>query len=478
MLVPVIISGGSGSRLWPVSREARPKPFMQMKDGKTLLQSALLRSARIADSGWIVMVTNHEYYFQSKEQLDAITEYMNGAEVSFLLEPVARNTAAAITMSALLVQDRFGPDAVLMVLPSDHLIDDLPAFVTAVDVAKVAAQRGDFVTFGITPILPETGYGYIECGQSSYDDRLREVLRFVEKPDYDRARAFLQAGNYLWNSGMFCFCAGAILDAIRDNAPEIFVKASQSWHLSTNTEPGISNAIYIEREKFPSMPSISIDYAVMERVANIKVVPSDIGWTDIGSWRAMSELLAPDAQGNKLAAEAILVETRNTYIQGDNRVIAAVGVDNLVIVDTPDALLVGHRDKMQMVKDVVDCLKLNNHEAARWHRTVHRPWGTYTVLEDGRHYKMKRIVVKPGASLSLQMHKHRSEHWVVVSGIADIVNGDRNFRLERDQSTYIPAGNKHRLSNPGNEDLLLIEVQTGDYLGEDDIVRYEDQYGR
>jgi mannose-1-phosphate guanylyltransferase/mannose-6-phosphate isomerase len=476
MLVPVIISGGAGTRLWPVSREARPKPFMKVKDGLTLLQSTLLRSAAVADGGEIMLVTNRDHYFQSREQLEAVAARLGGAKGSFLLEPVGRNTTAAIAMSALAAAERHGPDTLLLVLPADHLVEDQEAFAAAVRTALAPAAAGDFVTFGIVPTGPETGYGYLECAGAWKHGAVAAVKRFVEKPDFERAKAFIESGNYLWNSGMFCFRADAILRGIERHAPEISQKTRESWRLSRDAAD--QSAINIESEVFPKVPAVSIDYAVMELADNVKVIPGDFGWSDIGSWRSISELVAPDAQGNKVVGEAVLVESRNTYIQGEGRMIAAVGVDNLIVVDTPDALLVGHRDKMQLVKDVVERLRIDGHESAKWHRTVHRPWGTYTVLEEGLHFKMKSIVVKPGASLSLQLHKHRSEHWVVISGTAEVMNGEHALTLEKDQSTYIPAGHKHRLSNPGAEDLLIIEVQTGDYLGEDDIVRFDDKYGR
>lgn len=476
MLVPVIISGGAGTRLWPVSREARPKPFMQVKDGMTLLQSTLLRSAAVADAGEIMLVTNRDYYFQSREQLDGLGKRLGATKGSFLLEPVGRNTTAAIAMSAFAAAERHGPGTLLLVLPADHLVEDQRAFEQAVAVARPAAGRGDFVTFGIVPTGPETGYGYIECAGAWKQGSVSAVKRFVEKPDFERAKTFVESGSYLWNSGMFCFRADAILAGIERHAPEIFQKTKESWQLSRTT--GAADAVNIEEGVFSKVPAVSIDYAVMEKADNVKVIPSDIGWSDIGSWRSISELVPPDGHGNKVVGEAVLVETRNTYIQGEGRMIAAVGVENLIVVDTPDALLVGHRDKMQLVKDVVERLRIDGHESAKWHRTVHRPWGTYTVLEEGPHYKMKSIVVKPGASLSLQLHKHRSEHWVVISGTALVVNGEQSLALEKDQSTYIPAGHKHRLSNPGAADLLIIEVQTGDYLGEDDIVRFDDKYGR
>jgi len=478
MIVPVIISGGAGSRLWPISRESRPKPFIKVQGGLSLLQNTILRAAAISDSKDIVIVTNCELYFQSKEQLDAISSEISNIKISFLLEPIGRNTAAAIAMSAFLVQDRYGSDAVMLVLPSDHLIKDQIEFMKLADTVIDAADAGNYVTFGIVPSMPETGYGYIECLGSYKPGTLCDVKRFIEKPDYERAKRYYESGEYLWNSGIFCFRADVILDGIRKYATEVFDKTHESWDTTRKLSVNQKDAIYIENKVFPSVPTISIDYAVMEHVNNIKVMPSEIGWSDIGSWRSMSELVVPDANGNRLVGDAILLDTTNTYVHGDSRVIAVVGVDNLIVIDTPDALLVSKEDKVQLVKDVVDNLKLKDHEAAILHRIVYRPWGTYTVLAESPHYKMKKIVVKSHASLSLQMHKHRSEHWVIISGTAEIINGDKQFVMQRDQSTYIPAGSKHRLSNPGNEDLLLIEVQTGDYLGEDDIVRFEDNYGR
>ncbi|HEX7966531.1 MAG TPA: mannose-1-phosphate guanylyltransferase/mannose-6-phosphate isomerase [Gammaproteobacteria bacterium] len=477
MILPVIISGGAGTRLWPVSREARPKPFMQVQGGMTLLQNTLARSAALPGVKEIAVVTNRDHHFQSQEQLEGLQGVLNGAKVSFLLEPVGRNTTAAIAMAAFMAAERHGGGTLLLVLPADHLVEDRDAFLKAVAVAAPEAEKGSFVTFGIVPTAPETGYGYIQSAGAWKQGAAGAVKRFVEKPDLERAQSFLASGDYLWNSGMFCFRADAILAAIQRYAPDIYTKTQESWKRSAAAAKD-PRAVQIESELFPQAPAISIDYAVMEKADNVKVVPSAIGWSDIGSWRSVSELTAPDAQGNRVAGQAILVDSRDNYVQGGDRLVAAVGVEGLIVVDTPDALLIAHRDRTQDVKQVVDKLKSDGHESARLHRTVHRPWGTYTVLEEGPHYKMKRIVVKPRASLSLQMHEHRSEHWVVIEGVAEIVNGDKTFRLEHDQSTYIPAGHKHRLSNPGDTDLAIIEVQTGSYLGEDDIVRFDDIYGR
>ena len=479
-MLPVIISGGSGTRLWPVSREARPKPFMKVKDGSTLLQSTLARSATLPGVSEIVIVTNRDHHFQSREQIEAMGGGALGkAKVSFLLEPLGRNTTAAIAMAAFLAAERHGGDTLLLVLPADHLVEDPQAFAKAVAAAAPEAARGDFVTFGIVPTGPETGYGYIQCAGTFRQGEAGAVKRFVEKPDLERAKAFLASGDHLWNSGMFCFRADAILAAIQRFAPDIYAKTQESWKRSAAAaqDPAV---VAIESDVFTQTPSISIDYAVMEKADNVKVVPSAFGWSDIGSWRSISELVkSNDSEGNKVIGHAVLSDASNNYIHSEGgRVIAAVGVQDLVIVDTPDALLVTHRDKTQSVKSVVDALRELGDETAKLHRTVYRPWGTYTVVEEGPHYKMKRIVVKPRASLSLQMHQHRSEHWVVIAGVAEIVNGGQTFRLEHDQSTYIPAGHKHRLSNPGDEDLVIIEVQTGTYLGEDDIQRFDDIYGR
>jgi mannose-1-phosphate guanylyltransferase len=477
MILPVIISGGAGTRLWPVSREARPKPFMRMQDGMSLLQSTLARCIALPGTAEVAVVTNRDHHFQSQEQLEGMPAVLDGARVSFLLEPQGRNTAAAIAMSAWMAAERHGGDTVLLVLPADHLVKDRKAFVDAVAVAAPEAAKGHLVTFGIVPTGPETGYGYIQCAGAWKQGVAGAVKRFVEKPDLERAKAFVASGDYLWNSGMFCFRADAILKALEKHAPDIHAKTREAWRLSAAAAKD-PRAVQFEAAAFAAVPSISIDYAVMEKADNVKVVPSDFRWSDIGSWRSISELTEPDAQGNRVTGQAILVDSRDNYVQCGDRLVAAVGVQDLIVVDTPDAVLIVHRDRTQDVKQVVDRLKQGGHESAKLHRTVHRPWGTYTVLEEGPHYKMKRIVVKPRASLSLQMHKHRSEHWVVIEGTAEIVNGDETFRLEHDQSTYIPAGHKHRLSNPGDTDLAIIEVQTGSYLGEDDIVRFDDIYGR
>lgn len=478
MIVPVILSGGKGTRLWPVSREAHPKPFMKMADGLSLLQSTFLRSAGLPGVENVVTVTNRDYYFQTRDEIDALDERLDGTRVGFLLESSPRNTAPAVLLAARQVADQFGPEAIILVLPSDHLIAREEAFRNAVDSAAESARSGRLVTFGIRPLTPETGYGYIECSGEVSDLEVQPVARFVEKPDLERAREYLRGGRHLWNSGMFCFRADAILDAARECAPDLANQADKVWSASAGKRGNSFETTHLDPDTLADADSISIDYAIMEKADNVSVVPADLGWSDVGSWTAISELTEADEHGNRVVGDAVLVDAKDNYIQSGHRLVAAVGVENLVIVDTEDALLVGRQGDSQRVKDVVEELRLRGHEAGKLHKTVHRPWGTYTVIEEGEKYKIKRLVVKPGAALSLQMHHHRSEHWVLVEGTAKVRNGDEEFLLEKDQSTYIPAGNKHRLENPGKVNVSIIETQTGDYLGEDDIVRFEDRYGR
>lgn len=478
MLLPIILSGGAGSRLWPVSREALPKPFIALPDGETLLLKTLKRAIGLPGVENVLTVTNRDYYFLTRDEYEANAESALAGTKSiiydYLLEPVGRNTAPAIAAAALHAARKYGEDTILLILPADHLINDQSSFAQAVGAATLLAQQGWLVTFGIQPTAPETGYGYIESGESLVDTSGYQVARFVEKPDLDTAKAYLDSGRFTWNSGMFCFTAGAMLAALRECASELLDAVEQTFSATIfDKEPAVLDAA-----GFSLVPDISIDYAVMERAAKVAVVPVSFDWSDIGSWSALSELVAPDDRGNRISCETVLVDTDNCYVQSDSRMIAAVGIDNLLIVDTPDALLIAHNSRAQDVKSVVTRLKLLSHATVHHHRKTHRPWGTYTVLEEGEGFKLKRIVVKPGASLSLQMHHHRSEHWVVVSGTAKVINGEREILVQRNESTYIPAGTAHRLTNPGVVDCVMIEVQTGDYLGEDDIVRLEDRYGR
>jgi len=469
MLIPTILCGGAGSRLWPVSRELHPKPFMRLADGQSLLQKAFLRGAVLPEVGDVLTITNRELSFKTR---DDYAEVNTGHLPStFVLEPFGRNTAPAIAAAALVAASKHGDDAILLVLPADHLIHDQAAFGQSVATAMTLARESKLVTFGIRPETPETGYGYIEADG-------HRVLRFVEKPGLQKAEEYLAAGNFLWNSGMFCFTAATMLAQMKLHCPELLTAVETCLAQSLTAEaPGFAQT-ELHADSFAAVPDISIDYAVMEKSADIAVVPCSIGWSDVGSWSAISELVAEDAQQNRVDGQAMLHDVSNCFIQSRDRLVAAVGVDNLVIIDTPDALLVADKERSQEVKHIYAALKAQGNEAYKLHRTVHRPWGTYTVLEEGPRFKIKRIVVNPGASLSLQMHHHRSEHWVVVSGTARVVNGEREMMIHTDESTYIPAGHKHRLSNPGLIDLVMIEVQSGEYLGEDDIVRFDDRYGR
>lgn len=471
-LIPTILCGGAGSRLWPVSRELHPKPFIRLADGQSLLQKAWLRGVALPDVAETLTVTNRELFFKTEDEYREVagTQYKDLAN-SFILEPFGRNTAPAIAAAALHVAASHGEDAVLLVLAADHLITDQPAFAQAVAQAMRLAAQGKLVTFGIQPETPETGYGYIEADGNT-------VLRFVEKPSLEKAREYVESGHYLWNSGMFCFSAGTVLREMQLHCPVILAATRACLEQSRRVQGKSFTQIELEPETFGRVPDDSIDYAVMEKSRNVAVVPCSIGWSDIGSWNALGELTAPDAQGNRIEGEVMLHDVSNCYIQSNQRIVGAIGINNLVVIDTPDAVLVADRDRVQDVKLLYARLKAQGHETHRLHTTVHRPWGTYTVLEEGPRFKIKRIVVKPEGRLSLQMHHHRSEHWVVVSGMARVVNGDQEIFVNTNESTYIPAGHKHRLENPGVVDLVMIEVQSGEYLGEDDIVRFDDIYGR
>lgn len=475
MLIPVILSGGAGTRLWPVSREGHPKPFMKLADGQSLLLKTYIRAANVARGGEVLTVTNRDYFFMSKDELGKAKLGERNPGV-FLLEPIGRNTAPAVAMAALRVAEKHGRDALLLVLAADHLILDQAAFTKSVADAANLAQQDYLVTFGIVPDAPETGFGYIESGEPVGAGK--SVKRFVEKPSLEKAQEYLAAGNFLWNSGMFCFKAGVVLDELAKHAPDVLKTSEACWNAMSEKNGAVESMLEIPAELFSAVPDISVDYAIMERSAKVAVVPANFGWSDIGSWNAVSNLVVPDEDNNRAVGQAVFVDSKNTFVQSEDRLVAAVGIDNLMIIDTPDALLVAHPDKAQDVKKVVTQLKKQNHEAYKLHRTVSRPWGTYTVLEEGQRFKIKRIEVKPGGSLSLQMHHHRSEHWIVVSGMAKVVNGEREIFVSTNESTYIPAGHQHRLENPGVMDLVMIEVQSGEYLGEDDIVRFQDIYGR
>jgi len=468
-LIPTILCGGAGSRLWPVSRELHPKPFIRLADGQSLLQKAYLRGAQLPGVSQVITVTNRELFFKTEDEFREVNA--TNASTSYILEPFGRNTAPAIAAAALQVAKMHGPDAILLVLAADHLIANQAGFQKAVIEAIDLAQQGKLVTFGIEPDAPETGYGYIEADGN-------RVLRFVEKPVLEKAKEYLASGHFLWNSGIFCFAAGTMLQQMEKHCPAILSATRACMEQSRLATGDGFSQLELDAAAFKNVPDDSIDYAVMEKSDQVAVVPCNIGWCDIGSWSAVGDLTEPDSKGNRIEGEVQLHDVNNCFIQSSERMVGAVGVSNLIIVDTPDALLVVDRSRAQDVKHVYASLKAQDHDAHKLHRTVHRPWGTYTVLEEGVGFKIKRIEVKPGASLSLQMHHHRSEHWIVVSGMAKVVNGAQDIVINTNESTYIPAGHKHRLTNLGSETCVMIEVQSGNYLGEDDIVRFEDTYGR
>lgn len=471
-IFPVIISGGVGARLWPVSRNAHPKPFLKLKDGQSLLQKTFLRAAGLPLAQEILTVTNREIYFKTKDEYQAIN--ITEIPTSYILEPFGRNTAAAVAVAALHIAKTYGNDALILILPADHLINNATAYRQAVEKAINLAQKGYLVTFGIKPSYPETGYGYIKV-RNPQD---HQVDCFVEKPDFIHAQEYFDSGNYFWNSGMFCFEAEVLLRELDLHAPLITSSLKNCLAVSQTTSHEKNYKLELDSETFSRVPDISFDHALMEKSKQVAVVTCDIDWNDVGSWNTFHQLLDGDAQGNRVEGDVIIHDSQNCYIQSHDRLTAIVGVNDLLIVNTPDALLVAHRDRAQDVKHITQQLKHADHHTHKTHRTVHRPWGSYTILEEEKNFKIKRIVVKPHAALSLQLHQHRSEHWVVVSGTALVTNDNKSFLLKANESTFISAGHKHRLENPGSIELVLIEVQSGEYLGEDDIVRFEDQYGR
>ncbi|TDB29231.1 mannose-1-phosphate guanylyltransferase/mannose-6-phosphate isomerase [Stenotrophomonas sp. ATCM1_4] len=463
-ILPVILSGGSGTRLWPLSREAYPKQFLPLTGERTMLQATWLRVADVAAHPPIV-VANESHRFVAAEQL----QQAGTAPSAILLEPIGRNTAPAIAAAALEAR-RNGDDPLLLVLPSDHLINDITRFHQAIAQAAAIAEQGKLVTFGIQPTAPETGYGYIKAVAG---DGPRAIERFVEKPDLATAETYVASGEYYWNSGMFLFRASRYLEELERLQPQILAACRTAWEKARRD----TDFIRLDADAFKASPSDSIDYAVMEKTGDAAVVPLDAGWSDVGSWTALRDVSEQDADGNAHRGDVIAIDCRNTFAYGD-RLIAMVGLEDVIVVETNDAVLVGKSDRMQEVKDVVAQLKADGRSEATWHRKVYRPWGAYDSIDHGERFQVKRITVKPGGTLSLQMHHHRAEHWIVVSGTAEVTRGDEVLLLTENQSTYIPLGVTHRLRNPGKLPLELIEVQSGSYLGEDDIVRFEDTYGR
>ncbi|NBK99009.1 MAG: mannose-1-phosphate guanylyltransferase/mannose-6-phosphate isomerase [Erysipelotrichia bacterium] len=456
-MINLILCGGSGTRLWPLSRTLMPKQFIKLFDDKSLFQLTVKRNSSICSKQLIV--SNAEQYFIASDQLD---ELGYKSESSYLLEPIGRNTAPAITLACMTLDK----ESIVLVTPSDHLIKNQASYEVVLQRAKELASEGFLVTFGIKPSFAETGFGYIEANGE-------DVKAFHEKPDIITAEAYVKAGNYYWNSGMFCFKAGVFLKELECFSPEIYTTCKTALENAKN-----NGCIRILHEDMMAIPEDSIDYAVMEKSSKVKVIPSDIDWSDVGSFDALYVELPKDISGNTVYDKHISIDSKNNLIFAKNKKIATIDVEDLIIVDTGDALLVSKKGASQKVKQVVAELKKRNTDLHNIHLTAHRPWGTYTVLEENGKYKIKRIVVKPGKKLSLQKHFHRSEHWIVVSGTATVQVGEKEVLVRTNESTYIPMGEIHRLYNPGKMDLVLIEAQVGEYLGEDDITRIKDEYNR
>jgi len=469
MLIPLILSGGSGTRLWPVSRKNLPKQFLALAGKGTLFQQTIARTRQLPDVAAPVVVASEDHRFLAADQLlEADVK-----DATIVLEPLARNTAPAIALGALSALQR-DPDATLLVLPADHLIGDTAAFVDGVTQALPLAAQGWLVTFGIRPDRAETGFGYIRRAEA-IDGHGFRVEQFVEKPDLATAASYLADGGYDWNSGMFLFKAARYLEELDAHAPAMLAAVREA-HAKASVD---LDFVRIDRDAFAQAPDKSIDYAVMEQTRRAAVIPVSCAWSDIGSWSALWLTGDKDADGNLCEGDTMAVDTRHSLLRSHERhLLATVGVDDLIVVTTPDATLVAHRDAAQDVKKIVERLKAAGRSEHSLHRVVYRPWGSYDSLEEGSRFQVKRIVVKPGAALSLQKHHHRAEHWIVVSGTAEVTCDDKVFLLGENQSTYIPLGSRHRLRNPGKLPLELIEVQSGSYLGEDDIVRYDDVYGR
>ncbi len=468
-LHPVILSGGSGSRLWPMSRAALPKQLLPLVSDKSLLQDTVLRIQAMPGVGAPLIVCNNEHRFLIAEQLHEI-----GIEPSGIyLEPAGRNTAPAAAIAALALARR-DPEAVMLLLPADHLIRKVDAFHAAIAECMKAASAGHLATFGIVPDAPHTGYGYIRQGEAMEGVAVRRVAAFVEKPDRETAARFLDAGEYFWNSGMFLFSARQYLEELGEHRPEILAACERALDGSRRD----LDFCRLDREAFEACPSDSIDYAVMERTRNAVVMPADIGWSDIGSWSALWEVEEKEAAGNVASGDVWLDGVSDSYVRAESRMVAVIGVQNLLIVETPDAVLVADKRRDQDVRKVVEHLKSMGRSEHEFHSRIFRPWGWFEGTDKGERFQVKRIMVKPGEKLSLQMHHHRAEHWIVVSGTARVTREDRVETIGENQSTYIPLGSVHRLENPGKIPLHLIEVQSGSYLGEDDIVRLDDAYRR
>lgn len=465
MLIPVVLSGGSGTRLWPLSRELYPKQLLPLVGKRTMLQETVQRLEGLETAAPLI-VCNEAHRFLVAEQL----RQLDITPEAIILEPVGRNTAPAIALAAL----RAEPGALLLVLPADHVVRDVRAFQAAVRNAQPAAEAGKLVTFGIVPNAPETGYGYIKKVPGGVGQVAAPIDRFIEKPDAARAEGFLKEGGYYWNSGMFLFAAGRFLAELEEHAPDILAAARSALQLAV---PDL-DFVRVDKAAFEACRPDSIDYTVMEKTRDAVVVPLDAGWSDVGSWSALQAALPADEEGNVTRGDVLIEDSSGCYLYAESRLVSAVGLKDHVVVETKDAVMVAPKDRVQDVKKLVARLKSAGRGEHSLHREVYRPWGSYDSLDSGERFQVKRLTIKPGAQLSLQLHHHRAEHWIVVSGTARITCGEKVFLLEENQSTYIPIGERHRIENPGKIPLHIIEVQSGSYLGEDDIVRFEDRYGR
>ena len=471
-MIPVILSGGSGTRLWPLSRAKKPKQFLPLLNDKSMLQNTLLRLKGLPDLAAPMVICNEDHRFMVAEQLREVSTQ----QADIILEPVGRNTAPAIAVAALKALAN-KQDPLLLVLAADHAIRDIPAFHRAIELATPAALQGKLVTFGIVPSCAHTGCGYIrkaEHAEATIAAEVYAVAEFCEKPDLATATSFVNSGQYYWNSGMFLFKASSLLAELQQFAPEIVRCAEQALQQASSD----LDFIRLNKDAFANSPSDSIDYAVMEKSDNAVMVALDAGWSDVGSWDALWEVMAKDEQGNACRGDVLLEQCHNSYINAEERLVAVIGLNDVVVVETKDAVLVASKAHIQGVKNIVAKLQSYGRTEVDLHREVFRPWGKYDSVDNGTRYQVKHITVKPGAKLSVQMHHHRAEHWVVVSGSALVRNGDKEFLVTENESTFIPVGTVHSLENPGKIPLELIEVQSGSYLGEDDIIRFEDKYGR
>ncbi|HDY86233.1 hypothetical protein LCGC14_0571670 [marine sediment metagenome] len=465
-MIPVIMSGGSGTRLWPLSRKHKPKQFLALFGNNTMFQETLNRLSGLEDLESPIVVCNNDHRFMVAEQLQELAL----DNPTIILEPIGRDTAPALAIAALQAESQ-GLDPILLVLAADHVIPDLNAFHAAIVLAKQQAESGLLVTFGIVPTSPNTGYGYIQADEKN---TISKVKAFVEKPNLDTAESYVASGDYYWNSGMFMFKASTLIAELERFQPDIMATCRESLN---NAEQDL-DFIRLDEQIFKSCKAISIDYAVMEQTDKAVVVPLDAGWNDVGSWSSLWECAEQDSDNNVLKGDVMTDAVQHSYIHSEHRLVTVLGLDNIVVVETADAVMVAHKDSAQNVKNIVNRLNQAKRTEAENHRLCYRPWGYYDSIDNGERFQVKRITVNPGASLSLQMHHHRAEHWVVVKGAAEVICGDKTILLSENESTYIPVGQKHRLHNPGRVPLQIIEVQSGSYLGEDDIVRFDDVYRR